>query len=93
MPASSYYELQQTTGGIVNGAGFEAEEDGSGYLKITSVYKGGSAELNGVEAGDVITEIDGKSLLQMESGTAAERLSGEIGTHVALKLLRDGDAV
>lgn len=93
MPASSYYELQQTTGGIVNGAGFEAEEDGSGYLKITSVYKGGSAELNGVEAGDVITEIDGKSLLQMESGTAAERLSGEIGTHVALKLLRDGEEI
>ena len=93
MPASSYYELQQTTGGIVNGAGFEAEEDGSGYLKITSVYKGGSAELNGVEAGDVITEIDGKSLLQMESGTAVERLSGEIGTHVALKLLRDGEEI
>lgn len=93
MPASSYYELQQTTGGIVNGAGFEAEEDGSGYLKITSVYKGGSAELNGVEAGDVITEIDGKSLLQMESGTAAERLSGEIGTHIALKLLRDGEEI
>lgn len=93
MPASSYYELQQTTGGIVNGAGFEAEEDGSGYLRITGVYKGGSAELNGVEAGDIITEIDGKSLLQMESGTAVERLSGEIGTHIALKLLRDGEEI
>ncbi len=93
MAANAYYELQQTTSGVVSGAGFEAEEDGSGYLRITTVYKGGSAELGGVKAGDVITEIDGKNLLQMESGTAAERLSGEIGTRLALKLLRDGEEI
>lgn len=93
MPASSYYELQQTTGGVVMNAGFEAEEDGSGYLKITSVYKGSSADLNGVQTGDVITEIDGKSLLSMEAGTLTDKLSGEVGTRLALKLLRDGDEI
>lgn len=91
MPAESYYELQQTTSGVVMGVGFEAQADGSGYLKITNVYVGGSAQLNGVEKGDVITEIDGKSLLTMDSTTAQERLSGEVGTKVALKLLRDGE--
>lgn len=93
MPASSYYELQQTTSGIVSGVGFEVEADGSGYLRITNVYKGSSAELNGVCAGDVITEIDGKNLLTIDSGTAADRLSGEVGTHIALKLIRDGNEV
>lgn len=93
MAPSSYYELQQTTGGVVNGAGLEAEEDGSGYLKVTNVYKGSSAELNGVEVNDVITEIDGKSLLSMESGAALERLSGEVGTRLALKILRGGEEV
>ncbi len=91
MPAESYYELQQTTSGIVMGVGFEAEADGSGYLKITNVYSGGSAQLNGVEPGDVITEIDGKSLLTMDSAAAQDKLSGEMGTKVALKLLRDGE--
>jgi len=91
MPAESYYELQQTTSGVVMGVGFEAQADGSGYLKITNVYVGGSAQLNGVEPGDVITEIDGKSLLTMDSTAAQERLSGEVGTKVALKLLRDGE--
>ncbi len=91
MPAESYYELQQTTSGVVMGVGFEAQADGSGYLKITNVYAGGSAQLNGVETGDVITEIDGKSLLSMDSAAAQERLSGEVGTKVALKLLRDGE--
>ncbi len=93
MTSSSYYEIQQTNDGVIHGAGFEVENDGSGYLVITNVYKGSSAELNGVLKGDIITEIDGKSLLSMENGTAAERLSGEVGTRIALKLLREGEEV
>lgn len=90
---SAYYELQQTQSGVILGAGFEAEEDTSGYLRITSVYKGSSAELNGVLAGDIITAIDGKSLLSMQQGQAMERLSGEVGTRLALQLLRDGESI
>lgn len=93
MSSSSYYEIQQANDGVILGAGFEVENDGSGYLKVTNVYKGSSAELNGVIAGDVITEIDGKSLLSMGADAAEERLSGEVGTRVALKLLRDGEEV
>ena len=62
---SAYYELQQTQSGVILGAGFEAEEDTSGYLKITTVYKGSSAELNGVLSGDIITAIDGKEMNKM----------------------------
>ena len=90
---SAYYELQQTQSGVILGAGFEAEEDTSGYLRITSVYKGSSAELNGVLSGDIITAIDGKSLLSMQQGQAMERLSGEVGTRLALQLLRDGESI
>lgn len=93
MTGSAYYEIEQTNNGVIHGAGFEAEDDGSGYLKITSVYRGSSAELNGVQAGDVITEIDGKSLLSMEAGTAKEKLFGEVGTRIRLKLLRDGEEI
>lgn len=91
MTAQAYYELQQTNSGVVNGAGFEAEGDGSGYLKITTVYKGGSAESNGVIAGDVITEIDGRSLLSMDDSTALDRIAGAIGTKLTLKLVRNGE--
>lgn len=93
MSSSAYYEIKQSNDGVVLGAGFEAEDDGSGYLKITTVYKGGSAELNGVMAGDVITEIDGKGLLEMQRGAAIEKLSGEVGTRISLKLLRNGEEV
>lgn len=91
MPPSAYYELQQTTSGVIKGAGFDSESDGSGYLKITHIYKGSSAESNGVQIGDVITEIDGQSLLAMDTATAQERLSGEPGTKLSLKLVRNSE--
>lgn len=91
LPPSSYFEMEQTNNGVVNGAGFEAEPDGSGYLTITRIYKGGSAESNGVQVGDVITEIDSRSLLSMSASEAQERLSGETGTKLSLRLVRDGE--
>lgn len=91
MPPSAYYELQQTTSGVIRGAGFDSESDGSGYLKITHIYKGGSAESNGVRVGDVITEIDGQSLLSMDAATAQERLSGDPGTKLSLSLVRNSE--
>lgn len=91
MTGAAYYTIEQTNNGVIHGAGFEAEDDGSGYLKITEVYSGSSAELNGVQVGDVITEIDGKGLLTMDITAAQEKLSGEVGTRIRLKLLRDGE--
>ncbi len=91
MAANSFYELQQTTNGVVTGAGFEAENNGSGYLRITKVYQNSSAQTNGVKVGDIITQIDGRSLLSMTPADAQKRLSGEIGTTLTLKLVRGSE--
>ena len=91
MTADIYHDYQQTNSGVINGAGFDAEEDGSGYLKITKVYKNGSAETNGVRVDDMITEIDGKSLLSMNTETALKRISGEVGTTLGLRLVSNGE--
>lgn len=90
---NSYYELQQNSGGVVSGAGIVAKADGSGYLVVTNVYKNSSAYLNGVKVGDVITEIDGRNLLSMEADTALDKISGEIGSKLTMKLLRDGEEI
>ncbi len=90
---SAYYEIEQTNNGVIHGAGFEVESDGSGYLRVTEVYSGSSAELNGMLVGDMVTEIDGKSLLSMDTETARQKLSGEIGTRLRLKLYRESGEV
>lgn len=91
MNPSTYYEQQQIESGVVNGVGLEAYEDGSGYLVVSAVYKNSSADLNGMRAGDVITELDGRNIMLMESGVALDRLSGEIGTQLTVKYLREGE--
>ena len=85
---TEYYRKQQIESGVVTGAGFEAYEDGSGYLVISSVYKNSSADNNGLMPGDVITEIDGRSVTQMEPGAALDKISGEIGTQITIGYLR-----
>lgn len=91
MQPNAFYQKQQIESGVVTGAGFDAYEDGSGYLVVSAVYLNSSADNNGMRPGDIITEIDGRSVMLMESGTALERLSGEIGTQMTVKYLREGD--
>lgn len=91
LTADLYHDLQQTNSGVINGAGFETEADGSGYLKITKIYKNSSADQNGVKVGDVITEIGDKSVLSMTVDNALQRISGEVGTTLSLRLVSDGE--
>lgn len=91
LTADLYHDLQQANSGVINGVGFETEADGSGYLKITKIYNNSSADVNGVKVGDVITEIGGKSVLSMTVDNALKRISGEVGTTLALRLVSDGE--
>ena len=74
------------------GAGFEAEEDTSGYLKITTVYKGSSAELNGVLAGDIITAIDDTTVSSGDALRSALR-GYSAGESATLTVSRNGETL
>lgn len=91
LSADLYHELQQANSGVINGAGFETEADGSGYLIVTNIYKNSSAEINGLKVGDVITEIGGKSVLSMSVDDARKRISGEVGTTLSLQMVSNGE--
>lgn len=90
MTADIYHDYQQTNSGVINGAGFEAEKDGSGYLKVTKIYKNSSADLNGLKVGDMITEINSKSLLSMTAEQALKSVSGEVGTKLQMRTVSEG---
>lgn len=91
MTADLYHDYQQANSGVINGAGFEAEADGSGYLRVTKVYQNSSADLSGVKVGDMITTIGDKSLLSMTTDAALQRISGDVGTKLSLKLVSNGE--
>ena len=84
------YEQQKNNAYVGIGVTITQMEDGSG-LKVTQVTIGGSAEEAGVLAGDIITAVDGQSILEMTLDGVGELIKGESGTQVVLTVFRDGE--
>lgn len=86
----SYYEEQQRQRGRLISAGFYAERASSGYIRVTEVYEGSSAEAQGIIVGDVITAVDGVEVLAIGAEAALKRLTGDDGTRVTIGYQRAG---
>ncbi|MEX2426530.1 MAG: S41 family peptidase [Thermomicrobiaceae bacterium] len=62
-----------------------------GELTIISPMRGSPAEEAGLQAGDVITEVDGVSIEEMTMEDAVRRVRGPEGTSVNLTVEREGE--
>lgn len=60
------------------------------YCKLTQVYPNTPAAKAGLKAGDLITHIDGNSVIDLASEECSKRIKGEKGTTVVLTILRNG---
>ena len=90
IPASEYAaHVEQMNNAYVGiGITIQAAEDGSG-LEVIKVNEGGPAEEAGMQAGDLIVEIEGYSMQDMSAAEARELVRGEPGTRVIMVVLRD----
>jgi len=75
--------FNESTSGSVNGIGLTVSEIKKG-LRIASVLPRTPAEKAGLKAGDVITEVDGKSIAGKSADIAAGMIKGDPGTKVNL---------
>lgn len=89
MPPDVYRRMKEDTQGKFGGIGIEVAAK-ERKLVVVSPLEGTPAARAGVEAGDVIVAIDGKSAEGMTTGEAVELIKGEKGTQVVLKLSREG---
>lgn len=64
-----------------------------GVGTITKVFKESPAEKGGLKAGDILYQIDDKSLEGLDSDQIKELIVGEEGTQVKVTVLRGGDKV
>ena len=71
------------------GVGMTVQKIEEGIL-VTDVEKNGPAWNGGIQVEDVLTEIDGISVLDLELNEAVELVSGKEGTEVRLTIMRDG---
>ncbi|MBP1560590.1 MAG: PDZ domain-containing protein [Oscillospiraceae bacterium] len=89
-PADKYAKQTQKESGVTVGLGFNYEKETSGYIKITGVTKGSSAENAGLLAGDVITAVNNTDVIAYENGydEAVTLFNCDEGTKVKLHIKR-----
>ncbi|MGB0450157.1 MAG: S41 family peptidase [Porticoccaceae bacterium] len=85
---SDYDELQESATGEYGGLGMEVGAE-RGLIKIISPIDDTPAAKAGIKAGDLIIEVDGVPVRGMALQKAIDKLRGEKGTSIELKVLRD----
>src|SRR5213592_4980790 len=89
LPPDRFTRLNESTTGNYAGLGVEVDLR-DGYLIVVAPLPGGPAERAGLQPGDRIIEISGKSTKGWTNEEAAKLLRGKPGTPVSLKIERPG---
>ena len=97
-PYTAYYDEEATRefmksisgefGGIGATVSKKADED---EILISEIYEESPAEQAGLKEGDVLLQADGHAVSGQDLETVVSWISGEPGTDVELRILRDGE--
>ena len=87
-----YDSMKSSTKGEFGGIGVEINIE-QGLLKVVSSYKGLPAYEAGIKPGDVIVMIDDEAIGSMGIVQASDKLKGEPGSTVKLKIYRDSGEI
>ena len=90
LPPSNYDELRERTEGQYSGVGLTITSEG-GLVKVISPMDESPAAKAGVQAGDVISSIEGQNASGLTVSQVSEKLRGSVGTSVRVTFLRDGE--
>jgi carboxyl-terminal processing protease len=87
--AEDLERLNERSSGAYSGVGLEITSE-NGLIRVITPMDGGPALRAGVEAGDVITAINGQSTAGLTVAEVSEQLRGAAGESVVVTFLRDG---
>lgn len=89
LDASKFDNLKENTTGQYGGLGIEVGTE-DGFIKVIAPMDDTPASEAGIEAGDLIVQIDGDSIKGKSLSEAIELMRGEKGSKIVLKVMRDG---
>lgn len=89
MTKEDWEDYQANALGNYVGIGIYMAKDNSGNIVIVQPIEGSPAEEKGLLSGDIIVEVNGESVLNMDTSVVASKVKGEAGTNVNLKIIRE----
>lgn len=90
MNSKSFQEMQVQTKGEFGGLGIEVTME-NGLVKVVSPIDDTPAYRAGIQAGDLISYIDGEQVMGLTLSEAVERMRGPVNTKIVITVLRDGE--
>jgi carboxyl-terminal processing protease len=84
-----FKDMQVQTKGEFGGLGIEVTME-NGFVKVVSPIDDTPAFRAGIEAGDFITHLDGKSVQGLTLSKAVEKMRGKVGAPIKLTIGREG---
>src|SRR3978361_1490391 len=87
MNAKAFKDMQIQTRGEFGGLGIEVNED-KGIIKVVSPIDDTPAARAGIKPGDIITALDGKTLIGMTLNDAVDRMRGPPNSKIMLTIKR-----
>ena len=97
-PYTTYYTkeemdelMEETTGNYVGIGIYMTLDLENNAIYVVKPMEGSPAEEAGIQAGDLITKVDGKQYSGEELDQASNAIKGEEGTTVKLEILRNGE--
>ena len=90
MNADSYQDMRVQTRGEFGGLGIEVTME-NGFVKVVSPIDDTPAHRAGIEAGDLITHLDGESVMGLTLNEAVDRMRGKINTDLILTIRRSNE--
>lgn len=87
----AFADLQSSTSGEFSGLGLEVGME-DGYVKIIAPIDGSPAAEAGLQPGDIILKLDGRTVKGMGLGEAIDMMRGPRGTKIELTIGRPGES-
>lgn len=87
LPPEDYKSMQVQTSGEYGGLGIEVTSE-NGYVKVVTPIDESPASRAGIMAGDLISSINGKSIVGLPLNEAVKEMRGEVGSDIVITILR-----
>ena len=89
MNAQDFADMQVQTKGEFGGLGIEVTQE-DGYVKVVSPIDGTPADKAGMQTNDIITQVNGATVLGLTMDQAVDLMRGPIGSEVVITVVREG---